>query len=99
MGLTHVTPAERTALGRLLDTGLIDVDASRWGPRARRFTWWKYGTGYSTNLGMRIDLIAADRALAATLATTWIDHGEHGEPRASDHAALVADFAQMIPTR
>jgi hypothetical protein len=43
---------------------------------------------------MRIDLIAADQRLAATLATTWIDHGERGAHRASDHAALVADFAR-----
>jgi hypothetical protein len=25
--------------------------------------------------------------------TTWIDHDERGALRASDHAALVADFA------
>jgi exodeoxyribonuclease-3 len=93
VGLTHVTPAERTALGRLLETGLVDVDAMRWGPAARRFTWWNYGRGYATNLGMRIDLIVADPRLAAALTTTWIDHGERGELRPSDHAALVADFA------
>ena len=95
VGLTHVTPAERNALGRLLEAGLVDVDAACWGSHARRFTWWNYGTGYSTNLGMRIDLIAADQRLATTLSTTWIDHGERGAQRASDHAALVADFARL----
>jgi exodeoxyribonuclease-3 len=92
VGATHVTPAERDALTRLLDVGLVDVDVERWGARARRFTWWKPGFGYSRNLGMRIDVIAVDRALATHLDTTWIDHLERGAERPSDHAALLADF-------
>ena len=92
IGATHVTPAERAAFGRLLDAGLVDVDVARWGPRARRFTWWNYGIGYSRNLGMRLDIIAADRELADRLDTTWIDHIERGGTRPSDHAALLADF-------
>jgi exodeoxyribonuclease-3 len=92
VGSTHVTPPEREALRRLLDVGLVDVDVARWGPRARRFTWWNHGIGYSRNLGMRLDVIAADTALAERLAATWIDHTERGGERPSDHAALVADF-------
>jgi len=92
VGSTHVTEAERTALSRLFEAGLVDVDAARWGPRARRFTWWNHGIGYSRNLGMRLDLIAADAHLAARLDTTWIDHTGRGDERPSDHAALVADF-------
>ena len=92
VGATHVTPAERAAWSALLGEGLLDVDAARWGPRARRFTWWKPGHGYATNLGMRIDVIAADHALSERLDTTWIDHVERGAERPSDHAALIADF-------
>jgi exodeoxyribonuclease-3 len=92
VGSTHVTPAERTALGGLFDAGLVDVDVARWGPRARRFTWWNHGIGYSRNLGMRLDLIATDQHLASRLDTTWIDHTERGGDRPSDHAALIADF-------
>jgi exodeoxyribonuclease-3 len=91
-GLTHVTPAERSALQSVLDAGLVDLDVARWGARARRFTWWNHGMGYSRNLGMRIDLLAADAALAARLDTTWIDHVERGGERPSDHAALIADL-------
>ncbi len=91
-GATHVSAPERAALGRLLDAGLVDVDVARWGPRARRFTWWNHGIGYSRNLGMRIDVIAVDAALAARLDTTWIDHVGRAGERPSDHAALVADF-------
>jgi exodeoxyribonuclease III len=92
VGSTHVTAPERAALARLLGAGLIDVDVARWGPRARRFTWWNHGVGYTRNLGMRIDLIASDPALAARLDTTWVDHVGRGEQRPSDHAALIADF-------
>jgi len=92
VGSTHVTPAERAALTRLLEAGLVDVDVARWGARARRFTWWNHGIGYSRNLGMRLDMIATDADLAARLDTTWIDHTERGCDRPSDHAALIADF-------
>jgi exodeoxyribonuclease-3 len=91
-GSTHVTPLERAALEALLDAGLVDVDVERWGARARRFTWWNHGIGYSRNLGMRLDVIAADRELARRLDTTWIDHVGRGADRPSDHAALIADF-------
>ena len=92
VGSTHVTPAERAAVSRLLEVGLVDVDVARWGARARRFTWWNYGVGYSRNLGMRLDMIAVDAGLAGQLDTTWIDHTERGCDRPSDHAALIADF-------
>jgi exodeoxyribonuclease-3 len=87
-----VTAAERAALSDLFGAGLVDVDVARWGARARRFTWWKPGLGYTRNLGMRIDAIATDHELARRLDTTWIDHEERGGERPSDHAALLADF-------
>jgi exodeoxyribonuclease-3 len=97
VGLTHVTELERDALAALLDVGLVDLDARRWGPRERRFTWWNHGLNYSRNLGMRIDLLAADPGLADRLVTTWIDHVERGGERPSDHAALLADLALSRP--
>jgi exodeoxyribonuclease-3 len=97
VGSTHVTQPERDALTRLLDTGLVDVDVAKWGPRARRFTWWKIGFGYARNLGMRLDMIATDTRLAARLDTTWIDHTERSTEPPSDHAALIADFHVADP--
>ena len=91
-GRTHVSPAERAALERLYDTGLVDIDVAVWGARARRFTWWNHGIGYSRNLGMRLDHLATDTALAARVDTTWIDHTERSTERPSDHAALLADL-------
>jgi exodeoxyribonuclease-3 len=92
VGLTHVTEPERDALAALLGTGLIDLDVARWGAHERRFTWWNHGLGYGRNLGMRIDVLAADAILAGQLETTWIDHSERSSERPSDHAALLADF-------
>ena len=98
VGSTHVTPAEREALAGVLTAGdLVDVDVARWGARARRFTWWNHGISYSRDLGMRIDLIAADAGLAGRLETTWIDHEERGLEKPSDHAALIADFRLTPP--
>jgi exodeoxyribonuclease-3 len=92
VGHTHVSERERAALAGVFEAGLVDLDAVRWGPHERRFTWWNHGLNYSRNLGMRIDLLAADPVLAERLATTWIDHMERGGERPSDHAALIADF-------
>ena len=92
VGLTHVTPRERAAWQAVLDAGLVDVDAKRWGADQRRFTWWNHGLNYGRNLGMRIDMIAASRELADRIDATWIDHIERGTDRPSDHACLVADF-------
>ena len=92
VGSTHVSPGERAGLAAVYAAGLVDVDVARWGPRARRFTWWNHGIGYSRNLGMRIDHIAVDDRLAQRLDMTWIDHTERGAARPSDHAALLADF-------
>jgi exodeoxyribonuclease-3 len=92
IGSTHVTQPERDAFTALLHAGLVDVDALRWGARKRRFTWWNHGISYPRNLGMRIDIIAADVELAERVETTWIDHVERGSERPSDHAALIADF-------
>jgi exodeoxyribonuclease-3 len=91
-GLTHVTEPERSALAAVLEAGLVDLDVVRWGAHERRFTWWNHGLNYARNLGMRIDLLAADARLAERLETTWIDHLERGMERPSDHAALLADF-------
>jgi exodeoxyribonuclease-3 len=92
VGLTHVTAPERDALAALLGAGLVDLDVATWGAHQRRFTWWNHGLNYPRNLGMRIDILAADTDLAAHAATTWIDHIERGAPRPSDHAALLADI-------
>jgi len=92
VGRTHVTPPERSALVRLLEVGLVDLDVARWGVNGRRFTWWDIGPGYLRNLGMRIDVLAGEPVLADRLDATWIDHIARSDDRPSDHAPLIADL-------
>ena len=62
VGQTHVTPPERAALAELQALGLRDVVRDRW-PDERVFTYWDYRAGmFHQDLGMRIDLVLAERA-------------------------------------
>ena len=59
VGATHVSPAERAALARLRDWGLVDV-VRPFHPEAGFYTWWDYRAGnFHKNLGMRIDHLYA----------------------------------------
>ena len=61
VGQTHVTPPERAALAELQALGLHDVVRDRW-PDERVFTYWDYRAGmFHQDLGMRIDLVLAER--------------------------------------
>ena len=61
VGLTHVTAPERQALANLLGRGLVDVDAARWGPGARRFTWWQNGLEFQHNPSARVTALVRYR--------------------------------------
>ena len=94
VGGTHVTPAEREALGKLLDWGLVDVfrehhDADR------LYSWWDYRAGdFHQGRGLRIDLVLATRALADRARWSIVDrNARKGKPTPSDHAPLVVEFA------
>ena len=94
VGSTHVTPAERAALAKLLDWGLIDVfrehhDADR------LYSWWDYRAGdFHQGRGLRIDLVLASRGLADRARWSIVDrNARKGKPTPSDHAPLVVEFS------
>jgi exodeoxyribonuclease III len=90
VGSTHVTPAERAALGALLDLGLVDVPA-RPGKGDRPFTYWDYRAGmFHKDLGMRIDLVLASAGLAVRDA--FVDREARKGKGPSDHAPVVVDL-------
>ena len=92
VGQTHVTPAERAALGELLDAGLRDVVRDRW-PAERVFTYWDYRAGmFHQDLGMRIDLVLASVALADRVAAAWVDRQARKGKGPSDHAPVIVDL-------
>ncbi|GLZ38354.1 exodeoxyribonuclease III [Actinokineospora sp. NBRC 105648] len=92
VGHTHVTPAERAALGEILGLGLRDVVRDRW-PGERVFTYWDYRAGmFHKDLGMRIDLVLAGAAVAGRVAAAWVDRQARKGTGPSDHAPVVVDL-------
>jgi exodeoxyribonuclease-3 len=91
VGATHVTPAERQAVGDLLALGLNDVH-----PRALKgapFTYWDYRAGmFHKGEGMRIDLVLLSDALEADLEDAYIDRDARKGSKPSDHAPIVVDL-------
>jgi len=95
-GATHVTPAEREAVARLLDLGLEDALRMQYPETGGLFSWWDYRAGnFHKGRGMRIDLILASRSLAERIEWVLIDRnarrgqGSKTEPQPSDHAPVV----------
>ncbi len=95
---THASPAERAAIGALLDTGLRDVTREHLVGEGV-FTWWSYRPGQAElNRGLRIDLALlsdglADRVSAVSVDTEERLRGEHLGEKPSDHAPLVVHLA------
>ena len=92
-GGTHVSPAEREALARLRDWGLVDLYRLRQ-PAPGRFSWWDYRAGmFHRNEGMRIDLLYATAPMAERVVWAEIDReARKGPPTPSDHAPVVIDL-------
>lgn len=92
VGCVHVSPAERAAYAKLLDTGLVDV-FRRFEQAEKSFSWWDYrAAGFRRNAGLRIDLILASSALAARCRACRIDREPRKAERPSDHAPVIAEF-------
>ena len=91
-GHTHVTPAERAALGELIALGLHDVVRDRW-PDERVFSYWDYRAGmFHQDLGMRIDLILASAPVEDRVRAAWIDRQARKGSGPSDHAPVIIDL-------
>lgn len=83
---------ERRALDAMLGLGLADT-FRLFDQEPGQFSWWDYrAAGFRRNLGLRIDLILASRALAARCIRCWIDTAPRRLERPSDHAPVMAEF-------
>jgi exodeoxyribonuclease III len=90
-GSTHVTPAERAALAGLRETGLADV-LPRIAKGPHPYTYWDYRAGaFHKGMGMRIDLVYANPALAGAVTDAWIDREARKGKGPSDHAPVIVD--------
>ena len=83
---------ERAALAAVLALGFHDSFRLFEQPAAT-FSWWDYrAAGFRRNLGLRIDLILASRALAPLCRESVVDVVPRRSERPSDHAPVVAGF-------
>ncbi len=86
------SPAERRALGKLLDLGLTDVYRQFDQPE-KDYSWWDYRrAGFQRNAGLRIDLILTSDAMTKACRASYIDKEPRAWERPSDHAPVVAEF-------
>ena len=92
VGSTHVTPPERQALADLRALGLRDVVPTPMkGPHP--FTYWDYRAGaFPKDMGMRIDLVYASRAVADRVSGAYVDREARKGQGPSDHAPVVVDL-------
>ena len=92
VGSTHVTSAERAQLAGLRDTGLTDV-VPRIAKGPHPYTYWDYrGGAFHKGMGMRIDLVYANAALAGAVSDAFVDREARKGKGPSDHAPVVVDL-------
>ena len=88
---THVTAAEREAVLQLNEVGLEEIM-----PRALKgkpFTFWDYrALMFQKGMGMRIDLVYANKRFKELTKDVWIDRDERKAKGGSDHAPVVIDL-------
>jgi exodeoxyribonuclease-3 len=89
---THVSAAERDALARWRDWGLVDTFRLLH-DEPRLYSWWDYRAGdFHQGRGMRIDHVYATPPLAERARFTLIDRFARKGKLPSDHAPLFVDF-------
>jgi len=87
-----VSEAERKALREILKLGFCDTfrlfDQTSGG-----FSWWDYRHfAFRRNLGLRLDLILANKTLADKCKRCTVDKTPRSLERPSDHTPVVAEF-------
>ena len=91
-GQVLCSDAEREKLAALLELGFVDV-FRRFEQPEKSFSWWDYrAAAFRRNRGLRIDLILASPALAASCAACSIDVEPRRREQPSDHAPVWATF-------
>ncbi len=83
-------PDERALMQRIIGRGLVDVHRMLEPDNADLFTWWApWRSMRERNIGWRLDMILASRAIAETTVSCVVRR-EFGT---SDHGAVVAVFS------
>jgi exodeoxyribonuclease III len=86
-------PDARAAFERWCAWGLADV-FRRHHPEGGLYSWWDYRMlAFPKNDGLRLDYVLATEPLAGRCTSAEIDRQERKGPKPSDHAPVVAEFA------
>lgn len=86
------SPKERAALGEILALGFEDTFRLFDQPE-QSFSWWDYrAAAFRRNMGLRIDLVLASKALSRHCVGAAIDKAPRKLERPSDHTPVYADF-------
>lgn len=94
-GNVLVSPHERQAFRELLKLGLKDSFRLFEQPE-KSFSWWDYRlNAFKRNLGLRIDHILLNDALAAACKSSAIDITPRKHERPSDHAPVLAEIRNL----
>jgi exodeoxyribonuclease-3 len=89
----HCHPDERAALAAVRGFGVSDLFRQR-NPALRAFSWWDYHQlAFARDNGLRIDHIFATAPLAARCLSARIDRDARKGQQPSDHAPVIAEFA------
>lgn len=92
-GTILVSDAERAALEKLRQWGLVDTFRLH-EQGAGFYSWWDYRqAAFRRNMGLRIDHIWATRPLADKCVRSLIDREPRKLEKPSDHAPVYAEFA------
>ncbi|MBM3203721.1 exodeoxyribonuclease III [Candidatus Woesearchaeota archaeon] len=87
------SPPERAAFSRLLESGLVDAFRLFDQPE-KSYSWWDYRQqAFRRKMGLRIDHILIDQALAHTCTHCSIDTEPRKLERPSDHAPVILELA------
>ncbi|WP_054812343.1 exodeoxyribonuclease III [Nocardia arizonensis] len=92
-GRTHTSATERAAFEAIVEAGFADV-MRPFAPGPGVYTYWDYTQlRFPRKEGMRIDFILASPELAARAEDAMVDRDERKGKGASDHAPVIAEFA------
>ena len=84
---------ERNALQAIMDMGLSDT-FRMFEQKPAQWSWWDYRqAAFRRNLGLRIDLVLASKAMADQCSAAYIDKEPRRQERPSDHTPVIAEFS------
>ncbi|MEK7856445.1 MAG: exodeoxyribonuclease III [Acidobacteriota bacterium] len=90
---THFSKAEREAILNVKRWGFVDV-FRQLNDDVKEFSWWSnFHHDFEKDRGLRIDHIWASPPLAEACSDCWIDKEPRALEKPSDHAPVVAEFA------